>query len=209
MRIWIILAAAHAALLAAPLAAQDAPADSTPPEPGVLRKGAWSLSFTAPGYSAGEGGEFGVWQMVGTRTRLGVTLDVLVRGSERDDSAAGQTDAATRLGLGLNLRRFLATEARVAPYLQARVFGRGAYGRLEQGPYSTESRGVFAGVEAAVGAEWFPVRAFSISGHTGVRVQAQRREDESTAPDREPLESTYRDLAFQTFTSTLAVQIHF
>jgi hypothetical protein len=204
-----IAAAATMLALAAPARAQDAPADSTAAPPIGPQKGAWSLSFVAPGYAGGETLEFGVWEMVGARTNLGVTLEVLVGGREEAVNGREGTAATTRAGLGLNARRYLASARRVTPYLQGRVFVRGAYQRNESPGVEDWHRGAQAGVEAALGAEWFPVHHFSVSGHTGVRLAASRFTQELTASDGQTLPLSTTEGSFQTFTSALAVRIYF
>lgn len=209
-----LLAAAAAIVLASPALAQEAPppADTTP-APNGLRKGAWSLSFSAPGYSgSGERAEFGVWEMVGAHTNLGLTLEVNVSGRDREgeEQAADQTEASTSLQLGANLRRYVSTARSVAPYVQGGVFGRGFYTRREGLGYEETIRGVSGGLVGAVGVEWFPVRHFSVAGHTGARLSIGRLKQNLTNPndDTERL-SEYSDVIFQTFTSALSVQIYF
>jgi hypothetical protein len=209
-----LLAAAAAAVLASPALAQDAapPADTTP-APNALRKGAWSLSFSAPGYSgSGERVEFGVWEMVGARTNLGLTLEVNVSGRDREgeEQGADQTEASTSVQLGANLRRYGSTARSVAPFVQGRVFGRGYYTRRDALGYEETIHGVSGGLEGAFGVEWFPVRQFSVAGHTGARLLVGRLEQDQEYPDEDTDRSTdYRDVIFQTFTSALSVQIYF
>lgn len=205
-------AALACALAAVPAAAQDDPVftvtvDTTPAPPNGLAKGAWSLSFAAFG---GERAEFGVWEMIGSRTNLGLSLEVNAFGRERDlDGSEETTEATTSVGLGVNVRRFLATERRVAPFVQGRIFGRGSYTRRESGDFEEVTRGRNVGAEAGVGAEWFPVRQFSVSGYTGARFTAGRYEVEQEDPEGETVEAAYNDGGFQTFTSALSVHIYF
>lgn len=208
-----LLAAAAAAVLASPTLAQEAPPADTTPAPNGLRKGAWSLSFSAPGYSgSGERAEFGVWEMVGARTNLGLTLEVSVAGRDREgeEQGADQTEASTSVQLGANLRRYVSTARSVAPYVQGRVFGRGYYTRRDGLGYEETIRGAAGGLEGAFGVEWFPVRQFSVSGHTGARLGVGRLEQDQEYPDDDTKRSAdYRDVSFQTFTSALSVQIYF
>jgi hypothetical protein len=208
----LFLTAAAAVLLAAPARAQEAPADTTAGDPTYgPRKGAWSLSFTAPGYALGERVELGVWEMVGARTNLGLTLEVAVYGGERDGDGGGDQDLAnTSVGLGLNARRYLAMSRPVMPYLQGRVFGRGSYSRREgDGPAKDVNRVATAGVEGVLGAEWFPVRHVSLSGHTGLRFSRTTQDQEVQDPQGNEYEVSTREMGFQTFTSALALQIYF
>lgn len=210
-----LLAAAAALVLASPALAQDAPpADSAAAPPNALRQGAWSLSFSAPGYSgSGERVEFGVWEMVGPRTNLGLTLEVNVSGYDRETEAGGeqaeQSDAATSFLLGLNARQYVRTGRSIAPFVHGRVFGRANYGRRESSGYEETTRGMGAGAEAAVGVEWFPVRSFSVAGHTGARLQFNRSEQTVTDPEDQEASADFHYVSFQTFTSALSVQIYF
>lgn len=212
MHIRLITAAAAAVLALAPsVRAQDAPADSASPPPNGLRKGAWSLSFVAPGYSGSETAEFGVWEMVGARTNVGVTLDLNVYGRTRETSGDDQADAGTGVGLGLNVRRYLAVSRTVVPYLHGRVTGRGGFSRRDDlgAGYEETVRSMGAGADAALGVEWFPVRHVSLSGHTGVRYTSIRYNVKLTTPTDEDRKSTSRDGIFQTYTSALSLRIYF
>jgi hypothetical protein len=210
-----LFALAASLLLVAPALAQDAPPADTAASPTGLRKGRWSLSFAAPGYTgSGERVELGVWEMVGPRTNLGLTLEVNVTGYDRESQdgsggAADQTDASTSLALGLNARQYVHTRHSVAPFVQGRVFGRGSYARRENSGYEETSRGFGAGVEAAFGAEWFPVRQFSVAGYTGGRMSVSRSEQTLTDPEDKEQSADYHYATFQTFTSALSVQIYF
>ncbi|HEX6913116.1 MAG TPA: hypothetical protein VF142_22085 [Longimicrobium sp.] len=211
------LACALAAALvpASPALAQDTPpSDSAVAPPNALRQGTWSLSFSAPGYSgSGERVEFGVWEMVGPRTNLGLTLEVNVSGYDRETEGGGQqakqSDAATSFLLGLNARQYVRAGRGIAPFVHGRVFGRGNYSRRESSGYEETTRGMGVGTEAAVGVEWFPVRSFSVAGHTGARLQFARSEQTLTDPADEEQSADYHYASFQTFTSALSVQIYF
>jgi hypothetical protein len=89
------------------------------------------------------------------------------------------------------------------------VFVRGAYQRNESPGVEDWHRCAQAGVEAALGAEWFPVHHFSVSGHTGVRLAASRFRQELTASDGQKFPLSTTEGNFQTFTSALAVRIYF
>lgn len=210
-----LIAAAAALVLASPARAQDAPpADSAADPPNALRRGTWSLSFAAPGYSgSGERMELGVWEMVGPRTNLGLTLEVNVSGYDRETGGGGQqaeqTDASTSVLLGLAARQYVRAESSIAPFVQGRVFGRGGYGRRESSGYEETTRGMGVGAEAAFGVEWFPVRSFSVAGHTGARLQFSRSEQTVTGPEDQEQRAEYHYASFQTFTSALSVQIYF
>lgn len=206
------LAAAAAALLllSAPARAQDAEAaaDTTPRT--SLQKGTWSLSFQAPVYGSGGGtGEFGAWEMVGSRTNLGLTLGISVGGVDINGDR-DQTDALTSASLGLNLRRYLVEPRDVTPYVQGTVTAGGSYQRREDSAgYESEDRGVEGGLGAAVGAEWFPTRRMSVSGHTGFRIFARRFEQHQEVPDGREFDQDGTSLHVHTFTTALMLQIYF
>ena len=209
-----LLAAAAAALLASPALAQDAPAVAdTTPAPNGLRKGAWSLSFSAPGYSgSGERAEFGVWEMVGARTNLGLTLEVSVSGRDREgeEQGADQTEASTSVQLGANLRRYVSTARSVAPFVQGRVFGRGYYTRRDGLGYEESIRGVSGGRRGPSAWSGSPCGS---SAWRGTRVCGWASGGWSrtrSIPTKTPIARLhYRDVIFQTFTSALSVQIYF
>ena len=205
-------AAAALLLLSASARAQDAAteaaADTMPRT--SLQKGTWSLSFQAPVYGSGGGtGEFGVWEMVGTRTNLGFTLGISVGGVDVDGER-DQTEAVTRVGVGLNVRRYLVEPREVTPYLQGTASIGGSYQRRDDSDgYEAEDRGVEAGLEAAVGAEWFPVRRMSVAGHTGFGLFARRFEQHQKSPSGAEFDQDGSSLHVRSFTTGLSVQIYF
>lgn len=216
MRITVFAAAAAAVLaLAAPVRAQDVATTVTtadtaqaPPRT-ALQKGTWSLSFVAPGYSGGERAQFAIWEMMGNRTNVGLALELSVAGRDRKQDGDDLTEASTGVGLGINVRRYAGAERAVMPFVQGGVFGRGGYSRREGETYDSDVKVMTAGVEAGIGAEWFPVRHFSISGYTGARLSASRYEEDYTAPDDTEHTSSYSEGAFQALTSALSVSIYF
>jgi hypothetical protein len=199
-------------LLSIPARAQDAAAaaaaDTTPRT--SLQKGTWSLSFQAPVYGSGGGsGEFGVWEMVGSRTNLGFTLIVGVSGVDYEGDR-DQTDATTTVGVGLNLRRYVVEPREVTPYVQGTASIGGSYSRRDDSAgYSSEDRGVDVGLSAAVGAEWFPVRRMSVAGHTGFGISMRRFEQHQEAPDGKEFDQDGSSMHFRSFTTALTVQIYF
>jgi hypothetical protein len=211
-----ILAAAAAAVLSfpAPVRAQDvAPVTSAdtaeaPPRT-ALQKGTWSLSFVAPGYSGGERAQFAIWEMMGSRTNVGLALELSVSGRDRDQDGDDVTEASTGAGMGINVRRYAGAERAVMPFVQGGVFGRGGYSRREGDSYDADLKMMSVGVEAGIGAEWFPVRHFSLSGYTGARLSTSRYEEEYTGPDETERTSSSTEGAFQAFTSALSVSIYF
>jgi|GEM_PF-2089651 len=214
-------AAAAAVLLslALPAHGQDAPppadsaaivaADTTPPT--SLQKGSWSLSFAFPAYGTGQTAEFGAWEMVGARTNLGLVLKVSVFGQDAGSTGNGDITAATTdVELGANLKRYLMAPRVVTPYLLGSAAIGGRFERREgPGEFDETTRGMNTTARAAVGAEWFPVRWISISGHTGFSAFAGSYETEQDYPDGEHRDSESSVGGFNTFTSGLTVQIWF
>lgn len=206
MLIRFAAAAAAVLVLAAPVQAQDADSATAP---NGLRPGAWSLSF-AP--SASERGEFGAWRMVGERTSVGLTLGFSVSDSDReirDEPQADQEDEHTNVHLGIAARRYLVTTRSVAPYLLGRLSGGIVTQRRESAGYSERVHGIAAGAELAVGAEWFPVRQFSVAGHTGVRASVSRLNQDLTRPEGTETDFDAENISLGTFTSALSLQIYF
>lgn len=209
IRTLVVLPALAAALAAAPVRAQDAPADSAPPPPNGLRQGAWSLTFQFPTVGGGELGELGAWKMVDARTNLGISLSATLTDRSRETDGHEDSEVHTSVALGLNARRYAATARRVAPYVQARLAaGRGHTRRTGDGVDGTV-RAVFASATAAAGAEWFPTPQFSVAGHTGVTVFASRRTYDGTGAQGDEREARDRDLSLDTLTSTLSLRIYF
>lgn len=198
-------AAAAAAVLAfsSPALAQDADPDDAP---NGLRKGAWSLSFTSPGSS--ERAELGAWRMVSDRTNLGVTVGFArtSREREQEDPDATFEETGTELQLGLAARRYLSQLRSASPYLQGRLFG--SLSTVDhEGDLEDRAEGRSLGGELALGAEWFPVRQLSVSGHTGLRVVGSWFEQEATDPLGQRVETTASTIA--SFTSALSLSIYF
>lgn len=219
MRLVTVMAAAVLPCIAVPARSQQpataadtalaAVADTTPRT--SLQKGAWSLSFVPPGYeSAGERAEFGVWEMVGARTNLGLTLGVAVDGSDTEGDGGDDTDAATSVTLGASVKRYVVAPREVTPYLLGGASIGGSYNRRDRSDgYDVTSRAVNVGVRAAVGVEWFPVRRVSVSGQTGFSLTATRYEAEARYPDGNETSAEGRSLGFRSFTSGLSLQIWF
>lgn len=206
------LAAAIAALLlASPARAQDAAAEAETTPRTSLQKGAWSISFLAPVYGgSGQRAEFGAWEMVGPRTNLGLTLRLTVGGSELGNGQQETTQAETSVGLGANVRQYLARPRDVTPYVHAAASVAGDYRRREgTGGYEETERGAAGGAEAALGVEWFPVRRMSVSGHTGFTLFARRWDLHLERPDGEDSDSQGRAMFVNSVTSALTLQIYF
>lgn len=209
MRFWAGAACA-AALLAAPLAAQE-----ETERPNALREGAHSLSFTLP---QGGGGMLGVWRMVSPRTNLGVGVGVQAQRSETEHDGGEVEVDRWELALELAARRYVSTARAVAPFLEVGVFG--AVARVRAGQEQLEeASSTQGGLGAGAGVEWFPARSVSVGGSTGARLLYRRSrlgpEVEAPAPaDGGPTvmhggEARQTDLVLHTFTSQLAFRIYF
>lgn len=206
-----LLSAAAAALLALPAAAQDTiPADTAAPRNG-LRDGARSLQFDLPSYGGSVAtGAFGVWQMVGARTNLGITLGISANVRDRDYDDAEQSDRGTYLQLGLAAKRYASTDGPVAPFALGRVFAYSS--RLEREAdvgFRDEQKILGGGVEGGLGVEWFPVRHLSVGGYTGVSVGGESLNGETERPNEPRREYDESGAFFRTFTSTLSVHLYF
>lgn len=218
MRIATPAAAAAALLsLALPARAQEVrvdtaalvqmAADSTPRT--SLQKGTWSLSFAAPGYGSGERAEFGVWEMVGARTNLGLTLGVSVIGAESESNGSESSVAETDVDLGIALKRYVMEPREVTPFLLGSIAVGGRYDRRDSPQYDETVRSAQAAVRAAVGVEWFPVRRVSLSGQTGFGMFVGRADVEQEMPDGTTYEGKNSQVSFQSFTSALSLHIYF
>jgi hypothetical protein len=221
MRIPALAAAAAALLsLAVPARAQDAAPASADSAAAVaadtvprtsLQKGTWSISFVPPGYDAiGTRAEFGVWEMVGSRTNLGISLTIGVDGSETEGGGSGGTDASTSVTLGASVKQYVVAPRDVTPFVLGTAAIGGVYVRRDRDDgYEDRSRGANGSVRAAVGAEWFPTRRISVSGYTGFGLHVTRYDLEQTYPDGKELDGEGSSVSFRSFTSALSVQLYF
>jgi hypothetical protein len=216
MRFATFAAAAALSFIALPAFAQEPAlaADSTLAAADAmtrtsLQKGVWSLSFDAPGYGGGERGEFGVWEMVGARTNLGLTLGVSVVGAEAEGSSGDATVAETDVDLGITVKRYVMEPREVTPFLLGSAAIGGSYERREGQQYEESSRGVNAMLRAGVGVEWFPARRVSLSGHTGFGLFAGRIDIDQEFPDGTTRDGETSQMYVQSFTSALSLHIWF
>lgn len=199
-------ALAAALALAAPARAQEAPADTLPPN--SLQPGTWSLSFQAPGYSGGGTADVGAWRMVSPRTNLGVSLGLGLTTEDRDGDVNPGTVHEATARLGLNVRRYMAPEREVTPFLLAGVAGYASRARYQTPGRKLRERAYGASAEAGLGVEWFPVRRFSVAGSMGLSLTASRARREAENPDGERDDRAWL-LDLRTSTSRLSVQIYF
>ncbi|MBB4637265.1 hypothetical protein [Longimicrobium terrae] len=187
--------------------AQSSPADADTTT--VLRKGARSISFTAP--LDGGSAQAGIWRMVDDNTNVGilVALGASRNSLDVDDDEGSSTNTQLNLSLGVRVRRYADPLGPVRPYILSGAYVFGIH--QSHGPgddLGTTSRVVGVGGLGGLGVEWFPARRVSISGETGLRAQLSRQtlETDDSVNER-TAHST--GLNLDTFTSGLAVQIYF
>lgn len=174
-------------LLAAPAAAQEAPADS-------LAKGAVSATFSINGSES----TLGLWKMVGDAHNLGLQLGIGIQSGEND---AANIEADNRfVSLGLMSRHYVGRRGPVAPFLEAG--GYVAVQKIESESVlggESEEDGLGLGVQAAFGAEWFPHPRVSFGALSGIRFDRNRLEMD----DDETVTSSF----VSSFTGSLAMRV--
>lgn len=159
--------------------------------PQGLARGTLSLEFALPD---GGGGNFGLWNQVGTSTSIGWNVGFNYAKEDRDETGF----SASRLGIsvGPELKEHFSIRPRIAPFYRFGIFG--LYDRdirtQDELETRTESWGV--GGSVALGVDWFPLDQISIGGHTGFRVDYLDQEDRTQFNAR-------------TFLSQLTMRIYF
>lgn len=159
--------------------------------PQGLARGTLSLEFALPD---GGGGNFGLWNQVGTSTSIGWTVGFDYGKEERDD--IDSSSSRLTISVGPELKEHFSIRPRVAPFYRFGISG--LYDRTIQTQDDLENRTESWGVggSAALGVDWFPLDQISIGGHTGFRVDYLDREDRS-------------QLTARTFLSQLTMRIYF
>jgi hypothetical protein len=203
------VAACLVVCIASPLRAQSADSVArTPHSPGT-----YSLSFAAPGLDDdGATGTFGFWRMVSQRTNLGVfvTAGASHSTSSVDSDNPSSDNEVDNTGftllLGPAVRRYVAAGENVAPFLygSAQVGYGSSRNHTDQDDRTFRSSGAQGVIEVGAGLEWFPTRALSVSGYTGLRAQALSQEGRSDATE---LDSHSTNIG--TFTTALSVNLYF
>lgn len=201
-----LVSAAVAAALALCASAAHAQSSADPDSLfNPLRKGARSLSFTAP--LDGGTGEAGIWRMVDDKTNVGILVGLGAARSNLDVDDAGSIDnTQLNLSIGVGVRRYGNPYGQVSPYVMSAAYVFGS--QQTQGPDDAEIkvRNLGVGARGGLGVEWFPVRRVSIAGETGARLQLNRQ---TVDRDDEDDDATSTGLNLSTFTSGLSVQIYF
>lgn len=162
--------------------AASAQAQDTAAPKNLLTQGAKSLSFAIPGgnnpYASGAAG---FWYMMTNEINLGINVGL---GFDRVNAGTG-TDTQVDFLLAPALRYYLMTDGVVAPF----VHGQANFRLVDDSDFGAEF-----GLAGGVGAEWFPVRQFSIAGQVGLGVDVVRK------GEAEP--------RIGTFTSQLSAQLY-
>ena len=129
---------------------------------------------------------FGIWHMRDERTNLGLLVDVAIdydkASADGDDNDL--TDFSLLVGVGPEVRRYADISGRVAPYgfLGARL-GLGWEWRHDE-PFDDESGWMASlGGSVGLGAEFFPIRSFSLNVQTGVGSTIAYRPIQQPGPD--------------------------
>ncbi|MBC7793077.1 MAG: hypothetical protein H7Z43_05175 [Clostridia bacterium] len=176
-RIGLLVTVLSVTVLASSARAQDTTS------PNLLVAGAKSLSFAIPGGNNGyASGAAGLWYMITDQVNLGFNVGL---GLDRQNAGTG-TETTWDILLAPAMRYYLKTDGVVAPFIHGQ-----ANFRINHQPDNT---GEELGVAGGVGAEWFPVRQFSIAGQVGLGVDVVRQNNS------EP--------AIGTFTSQLSAQLY-
>lgn len=128
--------------------------------PNRLDESVFSLSFSVPGggnpYS---GGAFGLWYMVSSPLNLGVNLGFAVDSVD----VGGESQTAVDFLLAPAVKYYMNTNSQVAPFLLGQFNMRIGSDGVDGSDSEVE-----VGLLVGFGIEWFPVRNFSIGGHTGL-----------------------------------------
>lgn len=155
------------ALLAAPVAAQDATA------PASLRKGATSVTFALDG---SNGGSVGLWAMVGSRHNLGLTAALNAASNTYGDTEQEYDTKSVQLGLAS--RHYLGQPRSVTPYLE---LGVGVGLQRDESTEALEPNrsidGLLLGARGSIGMEWFPSERVSFGASGGLRYDHFRAEN--------------------------------
>lgn len=107
----------------------------------------------------GGSGSIGVWRMHSPRTNLGLNVGLSVdRSGPREAKETGES-----VSLEPAFKRYASPLGRVSPFLFGGVLASYAH---QRGP-GWSWNGLGAGVEGAVGVDWFPVHDVSLGGYLG------------------------------------------
>lgn len=161
--------------------------------PQALARGTLSLEFALPD---GGGGNFGLWNQVGTSTSIGWTVGFDY--SKEEAEQTGTSASRLAISLGPELKEHFSIRPRVAPFYRFGIAGLYDRRRLTTADGETEERTESWGVagSAALGVDWFPLDQVSIGGHTGFRLGYTDGDDRSF-------------LTARTFLSQLTMRIYF
>lgn len=153
--------------------------------PNMLVAGAKSVSFALPtlGDNPYYNGAAGAWYMLDDHMNIGANVGLLV-----NPTGNGSTNWDWEVALAPAVRYYLSTSGVVSPFIHGSAVVR-FY------DLAAESKHVGLSGSGGVGAEWFPVRNFSVAGQTGLNIDIVR-------PD------PGKPIKIATFTSGLSVQVY-
>ncbi len=205
------VAAVLAALaLAAPAAAQT-PGDTIE----ALTPGRRALAFALP--NGGTVG-FGEWHVIAPDRARGVFLNVHAFTTRQPGWSGTEgsrlTQSQVRVTIGPHVRRYVARSGRVAPFVESALGIGAAFGSFEErepagspyggSPQNGHDWSALGELSTGIGAEWFPLRGLSVSGHVGFEADASLGKHFS-----EPGSMTIWNANVTTYSSGLMVQLYF
>jgi hypothetical protein len=175
----------------------------------ALRSGQSALSFATPsGGNPIVPGTLGYHYMLADNMRLGVHLGLNMQATTVE--VGDEEESATALGLTLapQLNYYTSTQGTVAPYffglLNLGIFSDGIDETTgdpddDENAFNPQEQPTL-NIAAGMGAEWFPVTRFSISGQVGLNIAALQQDQSETEKN---------DFGLNLFTSSLAANIYF
>lgn len=171
-------------------------------------RGSWSIGL--PLLTENVGSVLNVGFMATSRLQVGLEVDLQAAEAEQDVNRPtlgfNSTLESTDIAVGPTLRWYGSGVGPVVPFLRFR----GLYGwgkekiTIGDEPFRETDTRVLAG-SLSIGAEWFPIRQLSVSGHTGLEVSRSTFEREDF--DGDLIEQTRNQTG--TFRSALAVHFYF
>jgi len=157
--------------------------------PQGLARGTLSLEFALP---EGGGGNFGLWNQVGTSTSIGWNVGFSYSNDETDIAERSRL----HVSVGPELKEHFSIRPRVAPFYRFGLFGLYDRDLRTQNELETRETSWGVGGSVALGVDWFPLDQISLGGHTGFRVGYLEAQDGSR-------------LNAGTFLSELTMRIYF
>lgn len=144
-------------------------------EPRPLREQSWAAQIAV---LDGESGDVGVAKLISNRTQLGLNVGFssFSRDRERSDGAEERELDTTEFTVRAELRRYVAPDEKVAPFLTLSVapglFDADEEFTFPDGDQTTvRTEAFFVTTRVGGGAEWFPTGSVGISGFAGLKVE--------------------------------------